>query len=297
MSSCPSGTHPDRRPSWGISINAPHFHGCFACGFKGVLRGLLIHLGVSVRQAKLLAAEEETTTSTLQLSLERTTTQKTFEHDELFPFYSTVRSDTYFRLLRGLSMKTIRACQLMHDLKDNRVMFPWFLDGQLVGLTGRTLSPKAAREGTKIRSYLEGVSKRDNLYLPQGKITREMLVVVEGEVDALKVYEAGFTNVGAVTGRLSSRQTDLMLNSSAVGVIAFGDDDKTGRLLNRELEAAIGSRKMYKEANYDCVRAEFPKRKLDPGFLPLEAIRKVMKHTRLFPSMSKLLGQEITSTK
>ena len=45
---CPSGNHTDRRPSWGISLTAPHYHGCFACEYKGVLSTLLVTAGYSV---------------------------------------------------------------------------------------------------------------------------------------------------------------------------------------------------------------------------------------------------------
>jgi DNA primase len=285
--SCPSGTHADRRPSWGISTVAPHFHGCFSCGFKGTLRTLLIHRGLSPTQARLIAGEDAVDVSLcdlqLKLKADRPTATKTFEKDELFPYYPTRRSDAYFQLVRGLSMKTIRECNLLHDVKDNRVLFPWMFNGELVGLTGRTLSASEARSGAKLRSYLEGSTKRSYLYLPAGMIRAEPLIVVEGEGDALKVYDAGFRNVGAVTGRLSDKQADLMLNSAATQIVAFGDDDKSGRLLNRELAEKLGSKRMYREVSYDLVRGNYDAdAKLDPGKLTALDIGTAISSSKFF---------------
>lgn len=295
MASCPGGTHPDRKPSWGISVAKPHFHGCFSCGFKGTLRTLLIHLGMSPSQARIVSEEEsvEIKPSDLRLLLkaQRKEEAKSFEADELFLYYPTQRSDTYFRLIRGISFRTVRACHLMHDVKENRVLFPWFEGDKLVGLTGRTLSLREAKNGNKMKSYLQGVAKRNHLYLPQRKITPEPLIVVEGEGDALKVYDSGFKNVAAVAGRLSDRQVNLMLNSPATEILGFGDDDATGQRLNRELEEKLGGVKVYREVRYDRVRSNYPDTKLDPGKLSRKEVQELIKHSVIFPSWRKVSGQ------
>lgn len=285
MGSCPDTTahkRGDQRPSWGINVQTPpHFHGCLGCGFKGTLRSLLVHLGQTPRQARAFTGEAEV--EERDFSFERNKPKAkipTFEDDTLYPYFPTKRSDAYFRLLRGLSLPTIRAAKLMHDIKGNRAVFPWFYEGKLVALTGRTLSPHEAKKGNKLISYLEESAKRSMLYLPQGKITAEPLIVVEGETDALKVFDAGFRNVGAQTGRLSKGQINLMLNSSATDIICFMDDDRAGENFKAVIQAELGKTKMVRTVDYRPMRENHPNQKLDPAQLTGAEIKFLVSQSR-----------------
>lgn len=289
---CPSGNHTDRRPSWGISVNAPHLHGCWACGFKGSLRTLLIHLGYSRANAMAVAGERDVDTKRLRLPESNETPEpKYFKKDQLYPFYSTVRSDLYLRL-RGLTLKTIRKANLLHDRKQNRVLFPWMLNGKLVALTGRALNPNVAKQGPKMLSYLPDSDKRNNLYIPAGELKGETLIAVEGEIDALKVWQAtDYANVCAAGhSDLSKGQAHLMLNSNARRVLAFGDHDSAGRKFNAAIEKMVGAQLRVTPVSYSSILSSYPAQKLDPGSLTPAEIRKLLDEARgnLFPSWNKI---------
>ena len=292
MACCPSGRHLDRRPSWGISLTKPHSHGCFSCGFKGTLRTLLIHKGYTRRQALLVSGEKETDSYDLKLTpklLNESRLVQSYEPDELYPYFPTKRSDLYF-INRGLTLKTIRECLLLHDTHENRVLFPWFMGDRLVAITGRALNPNDVLRGEKMKSYLEGSKKREMLYLPGRIIRREPLVVVEGELDALVVYQAGFKNVAALGhSHLSQPQADLMLNSEATEIFAFGDKDAAGEKMNEDLMDKLSRKLRVKVMSYELIPLS-DMLDYDPGGLTAEQIRTIIEGSRknIFPSWSKV---------
>lgn len=299
MASCPGGSHQDRRPSWGIHIDAPHLHGCMACGFKGTLRTLLIRVGgMSAREASNITGEDvKVVPRDIVLSADirkRDEGVQGHEEEELWLYYPTKRSDAYASI-RKLSKSTIRACKLLHDPKEDRILFPWFIDGKLVGLTGRALDPRVAGE-TKVKHYLEGTDKRNLIYLPQGKITREPLVIVEGEFDALVCYEAGHKNVAALGhARLSEGQQRLILNSPATEILVFSDWDKAGRKLAAELDACFSRNRIVRTIDYTPLFQEgsySAEAKLDPGKLEIEEIQRL-----LTPSTDQLFPDLLRNTK
>ena len=293
MGSCPSGTHQDRRPSWGIHIDAPHKHGCMACGFKGVLRTLLMRVGgMSFREATNLTGDDVKVVPrdiVLDVNIKSRTAQlKEYEKEELWLYYPTKRSDAYAQV-RKLSKSTIRACKLMHDPKQDRILFPWFIGDSLVALTGRALDPRVAGE-MKVVHYLEGTDKRSIIYLPQGKITKEPLVVVEGEFDALTCYEAGFKNVAALGhARVSEGQKCLMLNSPATEIVVFSDWDKAGRKLANELDTLFNRTHIVRVIDYSPLFSQGydAEQKLDPAKLELDEIRQLLTPSteQLFPDL------------
>lgn len=283
---CPSGNHTDRRPSWGISLEAPHWHGCFACSYKGTLSTLLITAGYSPKQARIVAGEGEFDTHDFQFGKKAPQQIQAHDEDNLYPFYPTVRSDTYCRL-RGLSLATIREAGIMHDVASNRVLFPWFIEDKLVALVGRALNWKQVIEGPKLLSYLPESAKRQALYLPGRRILRKCpLICVEGEMDALRIFNLrldNFSVCGMGHSKVTKQQRDLILNSGASEIVAFGDDDKQGRALNSELQAKLASHCRVRIASYGAVRQNYQhlrKLELDPAVLDDEDLRLVLKDSK-----------------
>lgn len=111
----------------------------------------------------------------------------------------------------------------------NRLMFP-IIDvyGNVIGFGGRVL-------GDGVPKYLNSpetdiFSKSRNLYnlnLAKKSNTREM-ILVEGYMDAITIYQAGFTNVVASLGTAFNENHSRVLKAYADSVILLFDSDEAG---------------------------------------------------------------------
>lgn len=245
MACCPA--HMERRPSWGISVNEPHMHGCFACGFKGTLFTLLRYLGVS-RSEALKYAEEDKHESVISLTLKRKQKAKELPMKWLYANPAPDKLLTFIYKWRGIKVKVLQDAMCGYSIEDDRILFPWFVNSKLVGITGRTLNPY---EEVKIISYGPVSAKGKMLYMPKGKIKREPLILVEGEFDALKVVQSGFSNVGALAfGSFTKGLKEFVLDSPCTRVVTFFDNDKTGELLSQKVKKEIGPMKTVSRVKY-----------------------------------------------
>lgn len=262
--------HSESRPSWGISTSPPHLHGCFACGKRGNLVTLLQHLGQSRAEAMRLADDMPA-----EFGLKKFGPKKhsapTIDYTELFTRPLT-RPALLYLLNRGLSKATITAARLGFDPQMQRVLFPWYLNGTLTGVTGRTISPTE-----KVKTLpLFGTKKGQSAYLPAGKISPEPLFVVEGEIDALKIFDAGIPNVMALGfgSGFTPVQKSLVLNSGTALVVAFTDHDPTGFTLGARIKAELAG--LVTALFYDY--ADFnlrPDEKLDPGAIERDKLKSL----------------------
>ena len=231
---------------------------------------LLQHLGQSRAEAMRLADDMPA-----EFGLKKFGPQKqsgpTIDYTELFTRPLT-RPALLYLLNRGLSKATITAARLGFDPVMQRVLFPWYLNGTLTGVTGRTISPTE-----KVKTLpLFGTKKGQSAYLPAGKISPEPLFVVEGEIDALKIFDAGFPNVMALGfgSGFTPAQKSLVLNSGVTQVIAFTDHDPTGFTLGARIVGELAGLlpvQHYDYADFSLARDE----KLDPGAMERFQLQRV----------------------
>lgn len=274
MACCPA--HEERNPSWGISIEPPHLHACFSCQFKGSLYTLLTKTyNVEGRAARLLIGDETLTLKYQRrdLLVEEEEEQALIDETELYPYTLTKRALKYLKT-RGISRDLAEMFGLLDNHEADRLMFPWYMKGELVGVTGRTLIDDPA----KTLPYY-GTKKGNHLYMPgQGMIKSNTLVLVEGEIDAIRVYasKALDGNVGALGfGKFTDNQKKLVLNGAADEVVLFFDDDKTGLELTQAAFMGLYKYKRVRIASYKQHRKYYDE-KLDPGALSLEHLREIL---------------------
>ena len=123
----------------------------------------------------------------------------------------------------------------LFDTFRNRLIFP-IRDpqGEVLGFGGRWLGPSTAEAPKYLNSPESPVYEKDrilyNLDLARKSI-REMdtVVLVEGYMDCLALYQAGFTNVVANCGTALTRTQTSMLRKLATKVICLYDSDKAGQ--------------------------------------------------------------------
>ncbi len=263
----------DNNPSWGISVNDPHLWNCFATGKKGNLVQLLIEVGnYSFFDAKRTIGEDPNVS--LIPFLESRESLKTLDRNELYPFMLPDHVAAYVRIWRRLKQRTLRQADLLYDDKNNRVLFSWFKDGDLICVTGRSLYKN---EAAKTIPYFGSV-KKNSMYLPLGYIREDPFVVVEGEFSALKVYDSGFQNVGAIgSGTISQKQLEQIKLSSTNEIVVMSDDDTTGKDIFKTINKALGECKKVRHVDYSLVRHKYSEEKLDPNDLVKKDIQILYK--------------------
>ena len=117
---------------------------------------------------------------------------------------------------RKISLETAEKFKLF--TKDQRLCFPYYLDGEIVNIKSRTKDKKFLQEkgATKCLYNIDMLQKHwDNApnyedYVPQ---RTKSVIFVEGEMDVLALYEAGFKNV-------------VSLPDGAPQTAKFNEDDK-----------------------------------------------------------------------
>ena len=270
--------HSETRPSWGIRLDEPHVHGCFACGAKGNLYTLLVEIGnVPPDRAKALCEIDKV--FDFKPLAGKVREVKTIPEYELYPFALEGEGLRYMTRVRGVRRSVLEKVGVVFDTEGRRVLFPWYIEKHLMVVTGRTTDPNV-EDDMKVISYF-GTRKGAALFLPQRCITSEPFVLVEGEIDALKVYQAGFHNIGATgQGRLTDSQKNLVLKSPCSTVIIFTDDDKAGDQLAESMYEAFSDHKIVLQVDYSLWRGPVRTKKSDPAGLRPEVVQTLVANAR-----------------
>lgn len=154
--------------------------------------------------------------------------------------YSPERYDALFKHLKekGFSVSDILKTGLVLENKDGkgyhdrfrgRLMFPIFdVQGRVVGFGGRILAKGEPKYLNSPETIL--FSKSRNLYgLNFAKAARKReLILVEGYMDMLSIYQAGFHNVVASLGTAFNQEHARALKRFADDVILLYDSDEAG---------------------------------------------------------------------
>ena len=151
--------------------------------------------------------------------------------------------DSYDALFKHLQEKGFKISEILktglvlenkdgkgyHDRFRGRLMFPIFdVQGRVVGFGGRILAKGEPKYLNSPETIL--FSKSRNLYgLNFAKQTRKReLILVEGYMDMLSIYQAGFHNVVASLGTAFNQEHARTLKRFADDVILLYDSDEAG---------------------------------------------------------------------
>ncbi len=153
-------------------------------------------------------------------------------------------NDTLYQLLikKGYNIKTITELGLINkngiDIYDsfvNRIIFPIHnLDGQVIGFTGRIYNnekniakyfnsreSKIFRKGDILFNYHRA---KDTIRL------EKKAILVEGNMDAIRVYSSGLKNVVALMGTAMTQEQVAILKKLRSEIILMFDNDNAGEL-------------------------------------------------------------------
>ena len=265
--------HQESNPSMGVSSELGVCH-CFSCGFAGDFAKLLAYskpeeFGVkynadgSVHRPSAFRAEKkareflalryeleyhEIGRKTRNVKRYEQTINVYFEEDEkrvtlpkfkLAPFKSGKETFGYF-FDRGFTKEEMKEFMIGRDLDNNTITIPVFYeDDVLAGIIGRYIA-KDRKKNQRYKIYDEFERSKVLYPLNKAKPIKGVVIIVEGQLDAIRMHRAKHTNTYAtMTNTLSQKQSDWLC-ANCDCVIWIGDNDDRG------LEGMEKARKMLK---------------------------------------------------
>ncbi len=147
-------------------------------------------------------------------------------------------SHPYMREVRGISQDAHEALCLGFDPGINRVVFPHFFGGRLVGWQTRAIPPSPDWPGTRNPQpkykNTPGFPKAETLYAYDLADKAKPVVVVESPMSVAKAVSLGINNVVATFGaKVTDHQLDILKDFPAVTV--WFDADFAGRAGERRI--------------------------------------------------------------
>ena len=198
---------------------------CFSCHARGNTKTLMRKLGISYQQEGLDVAE---ITARLD-ALRNPTAEVLTTLDESFLLQYDF--ETGYWASRGFSMTTRAAFDLgYHPLHDYVTIPIRNIDGGLLGVIKRYIG-KDVEQNQRYR-YPKGFKRSCNMFgswLVQHDEECDTVVLVEGAIDAMKVWQAGYQSLAVYGSSISTQQIRILKRLGIVRIVLMFDDDKAGR--------------------------------------------------------------------
>ena len=219
--------HKENTPSWGIMIHYPYIMNCFCCGKSGTVINLIMHIeDCNVMEAFSIADKYGYKESDKEREVKKyTPTMTEIELEKYTIFFNKAI------LKRGLSIKTLKEWEVGYDIENRSHIFTIRDENKkLIGVGAKPLKERYSRyifyKGTRKGQTLYGLYKC-NLGKP--------VIVVEGFMDALKLWELGVRNVVALMGNQATDKQIELLAQNFNKVYTALDNDEKGRWGTRSL--------------------------------------------------------------
>lgn len=122
----------------------------------------------------------------------------------------------------------------LYDTYRNRIMFPLYdLFGNIVGYNGRIYNSSNSSDSKYINSRETAIFKKGELlfnYHRAKENTRDykFVIIVEGQIDAIRCYQAGYKNVVASLGTAITKEHAMLLRKLSNNIVLCFDGDSAG---------------------------------------------------------------------
>ena len=122
----------------------------------------------------------------------------------------------------------------LYDIYRNRIMFPLYdLAGNIVGYNGRIYNSNNKNDSKYINSKETPIFKKGELLFNYHRAKAEArvnkcVIIVEGQIDTIRCYQAGFKNVVASLGTAVTKEHAMLLRKLSNNIILCFDGDKAG---------------------------------------------------------------------
>ena len=223
---CSNGRRKSKDKCLSVNIDEGVWH-CHHCGWKG-----------SLKKFKSLKKSDVAPIPTLPEPPK--TKIGTFLPDNVYQWFEG----------RGITRSVVNDAKIGY--KDRWIQFPFYKDGEVVNVKSRTADKKFRQEKNAEKCF----------YRFDHMKGMETIIITEGEMDALSLVQAGFTNVVSVpdgatapNSNPSDRKFSYLISAeehlmNAEKVILCTDSDGAGKHLRDELSRRIGREK--------CCRVNYP---------------------------------------
>lgn len=218
---------------------------CYSCGRGGSIEALLDGTPIAdPSTSELLDCVE----ANLQLAeAAGHTDTKHYSESWLRIFQSRSGCHPYWQQ-RGFSQSTVEHFSLGYEYETDCVTYPLRdVDGSVMGIVKRRLD-----DGRPKYKYPKGVDVHSLLFRYHEAPYGAPIVLVEGALDSIALYEVGVFALGIYGSRLSESQEHLIIRLNPSVVIAAYDNDDAGREALRQLveDTDIGLISRVKRVNW-----------------------------------------------
>lgn len=284
--------HEDSNPSMRVNLESGLFY-CHACHAKGNINHLTRQLGIGNIDTSHYRLRE--VHDILRRLDAPKNTQRYLPESSLARF--EIPTD-YWEAERHLSLRIIERFKLGADPMGEFVTIPMRnRNGDLLGVIRRFLAPDAEPR----YKYPRGMKKSHHLF-GAWQVSRaknaKTVVLTEGSIDAMKVWQAGYPGLAVLGSEVSREQIKVLQSLDVRRVILFFDNDKAGI---RSVSHSLGygerrvreGRKSVTKKTYDrdrdlrryfsVERATYkPKSPKDPGGMTSAEIDWCLTHTYMY---------------
>ena len=122
----------------------------------------------------------------------------------------------------------------LYDTYRNRIMFPLYdLNGNIVGYNGRIYNSSNSSDSKYINSRETAIFKKGELLFNYHRAKEharvyKFVIIVEGQIDAIRCYQAGYKNVVASLGTAITKEHAMLLRKLSNNIILCFDGDAAG---------------------------------------------------------------------
>lgn len=245
MSVCPNPTHEDRTPSFGLNIETFDYN-CYGCGFKGSgLKSLFTKLLLPIPDwvAELDSRPRFVSKAAREMPARHGKIESAVRDTWIPILTANPEAAAQYLAPRLIPTELVGQFRIGYNIRKDILFFPIFKrDGGLRGWVERSdnyaeryrvMPPGVARDTLLYGEWMVPAGEPNNLY------------VVEGPVDALKLWSWGFKAV-ALNGSFMYEWQAKAILEIADQVFIVPDNDKGGlKMISSCIKLLKGKTKLY----------------------------------------------------
>lgn len=225
---CKCPLHKDDKPSFSFNTKKLVWN-CFVCG-GGSLRDLVKRLGYDYNDIVKQFGNLTNQSNTFNKNRKKTNVNYILNSLDLTPIMNNLYNHN--KLINRLSKSTISKFKLKYSKAYNALYIPAYLDNKLVSFQLRNISDT----GLRYFNVKKNMVKTSNILFNYDSIIGNLVVILEGAFDVMKLVESGFNQAVSTFGAgLKKRQVDLLFNKKIINLYLMYDNDRPGKdIMNKD---------------------------------------------------------------
>lgn len=275
-------------PAFNIGKKSPHLWKCWngKCNKRGNIFSLLTQKGYSPSEAQRMLFSNITSPDDFEelmqdLLAEPEDDENIWEHFNIEKFYQedidAGMPAFNYATGRGITGESYYKFRMGYSAKKDMLVIPVFNEHEVpIGVIGRSINGKQYR-------YSSGLQRGSTIFNINDAITygAKEIVLTEGALDSIYIYQAGFDCVGAVLGSAISPDQWKLLRKYFTDIVCFFDNDDAGIALTDSVIKNAHGMGVHVVVYPDGVK--------DPGDLSAEQINEMMQNQ--VSAIELLLGE------